>query len=107
MSEEKEVVKEDALTPEQEEKMKKFEEDRKKRVKELGNVLTFLTGQVGLKLHKGLFQREKHLEFFRGVNFHVGVLSHREKVLQMIPSFIKEGSVENLKSIEDSIRLGQ
>jgi hypothetical protein len=65
-----------------------------------------LTGTVGLKLHKGLFQREKHLEYFRGVNFHVGVLSHREKVLQMIPSHIRDESVSGLKSIEDSIRLG-
>ena len=70
-------------------------------------MLTYLTGTVGLKLHKGLFQREKHLEYFRGVNFHVAVLSHREKVLQMIPTFIKDEQVSGLTSIEDSVRLGQ
>jgi len=43
------------MSQEQVEKMKRFEEERKKRTEELGKVLTFLTGTVGLKMHKGLF----------------------------------------------------
>lgn len=87
--------------------MKRFEEARKKKVKELGNVLSYLTGTVGLKMHKALFQREKSLEYFRGVNFHVSVLSHKEKIIKMIPSIVEEGAVTKLDTIEDSIKLGQ
>lgn len=69
--------------------------------------MTFLTGTVGLKMHKGLFMREKSLEYFRGVNFHVAVLSHKEHIIKMIPTFVKDGLVPQLDTIEDSIKLGQ
>lgn len=100
-------VQEDGMSQEQMERMKRYEEERKKRVKELSDVLSYLTGTVGLKMHKGLFQREKSLEYFRGVNFHVMVLSHKEKILPMIPSIQKDGHVTKLDTIEDSIKLGQ
>ena len=100
-------VQEEGLSQEQMERMKRYEEARKKRVKELGNVLSYLTGTAGLKMHKALFQREKSLEYFRGVNFHVMVLSHKEKIVKMIPSIIEDGSVGKLDTIEDSIKLGQ
>ena len=87
--------------------MKRFEEERKKRTTELGKVLSFLTGTVGLKMHKGLFQREKSLEYFRGVNFHVAVLSNKKEILKMIPTIIADGHVTQLESIDDSIKLGQ
>ena len=87
--------------------MKRFEEARKKKVKELGNVLSYLTGTAGLKMHKALFQREKSLEYFRGINFHVMTLSHKEKILKQIPSFVEDGIVTKLDTIDDSIKLGQ
>jgi len=37
------------------ERMKRYEEEKKKRIGELTAVLNFLTGTVGLKTHKGLF----------------------------------------------------
>lgn len=87
--------------------MKRFEEAKKKRVGELSAVLKFLTGTIGLKMHKGLFMREKHLEYFRGVNFHVAVLSNKEHIIKMIPTIISDGSVTKLENIDDSIKLGQ
>jgi len=93
------------MSPEQIERMKRFEENRKKRIGELTKVNSFLTDTVCLKMHKGLFQREKSLEYFRGVNFHVAVLSNKDKIMKMIPSFQKE--VTSLETIDDSIKLGQ
>lgn len=87
------------------EKMKRFEEFRKKRIAELNKVTNFLVGTVNLKMHKALFQREKSLEYFRGVNFHVAVLSNRDKILKMIPSFQKE--IPSIETIDDSVKLGQ
>jgi hypothetical protein len=60
-----------------------------------------------LKLHKGLFQREKSLEYFRGVNFHVAVLSHKKQILGMIPTFVSDGAITSLDTMEDSVKLGQ
>jgi len=37
------------------ERMKRFEEARKKRVAELRAVMSFITDKVGIKMHKGLF----------------------------------------------------
>lgn len=87
--------------------MKRFEEERKKRTNELSAVIKFLTGTVGLKMHKGLFMREKHLEYFRGVNFHVAVLSNKEHILKLIPTILKDGHVTKLETMDDSIKLGQ
>lgn len=57
-------------------------------------------------MHKGLFQREKSLEYFRGVDFHPVVLSHSAEILKMIPTIIADGHVTKLNSLEDSIALG-
>ena len=46
------------------------------------------------------------VEFFRGVNFHIAVLQHGDKILKMIPSFVQDGSIKQLKSMEDSVKLG-
>ena len=100
-------VQDEGMSQEQMERMKRFEEARKKKVKELGNVLSYLTGTAGLKMHKALFQREKSLEYFRGINFHVMTLSHKEKLMKMIPSFVEDGILTKLDTIDDSIKLGQ
>lgn len=57
-------------------------------------------------MHKGLFQREKSLEYFRGVDFHPVVLYHSEKIMKMIPTIIADGLVTKLDSLDDSIKLG-
>lgn len=49
----------------------------------------------------------KSCEYFRGVNFHIAVLSHGDAILKMIPSFTNAGEITQLKTIEDSIKLGQ
>lgn len=74
--------------------MKRFEEEKSKRKKELCAALNFLTGTVGLKIHKGLFMRKSHVEFFRGVNFHVAVLANSEKLLVLIPTFVKDEKIK-------------
>lgn len=74
--------------------MKRFEEEKAKRKKELCAALNFLTGTVGLKIHKGLFMRKSHVEFFRGVNFHVAVLAHSEKLLKLMPTLITDGRIK-------------
>ena len=86
--------------------MKRFEEAKKKRIGELRAVMSFITDKVCIKMHKGLFQREKSLEYFRGVNYHVAVLSNKKKILSMIPTFIEDGLVTKLDTMEDSIALG-
>ena len=88
------------------ERMKRFEEARKKRVAELRAVMSFITDKVGLKMHKGLFQREKNLEYFRGVNYHVAVLANKKKILSLIPTFVADKEITSLDSMEDSIALG-
>ena len=48
-------VQSDGMSQEQMERMKRFEEARKKRQAELRKVTDFLVGTVGLRTHKGLF----------------------------------------------------
>ena len=50
-----EKVQDEGMSQEQIERMKRFEEARKKKVSDLSNVLSYLTGTVGLKMHKALF----------------------------------------------------
>ncbi|MFN9899780.1 MAG: hypothetical protein ACK55Z_13525, partial [bacterium] len=76
-----------------------------KRAKELTNVLNFLQSN-GMKIHKGLMMRTSSIDYFRAVNFHVGVLALKDKILAMIPTFIKEGSIKKLETIDDSVALG-
>jgi len=51
--------------------------------------------------------RKSHVEFFRGVNFHVAVLANSEKLLKLMPTLIKDGKINLLKTLEDSIEFGQ
>jgi hypothetical protein len=47
------------------------------------------------------------IEYFRGVNFHLATLSHEKLIMNMLPSFVEDKSLQKLKTIDDSIRLGQ
>ena len=47
------------------------------------------------------------VEYFRGVNFHLAVLSHEKLIMEKLPTFVADKSLTQLKSIEDSVRLGQ
>jgi hypothetical protein len=89
-----------------EEKIKRFEANKETKSKELTAVINFLMGKVGLKTHKGILMQRSSCEYFRGVNFHIAVLSHGDAITKMIPSFIKDGDLTQIKTIEDSIRLG-
>jgi len=53
-----------------------------------------------------LLQRSS-VEYIRGVNFHVAVLAHSDYIMKMIPSLVKDKQITKLKTIEDSIKLGQ
>jgi len=68
--------------------------------------LNFLQSN-GMKIHKGLMMRTSSIDYFRAVNFHVGVLAFKDKILAMIPTFVKEGSIKKLETIDDSVALGQ
>lgn len=69
------------------------------------NVINFLIGG-GMKTHKAILLQRSNAEFFRGVNFHIAVLQNADKIMKMIPSFVADGTLTELKTIEDSIRLG-
>jgi len=62
--------------------------------------------QVGLKTHKGILNQNFSCEYFRGINFHLAVLSHEKLIMKMLPSFVEDKSITQLKTIEDSIKLG-
>jgi hypothetical protein len=63
--------------------------------------------QVGLKTHKGILNQHSSVEFFRGVNFHLACLSHEKLIMKKLTSFVEDKSLTQLKTIEDSVRLGQ
>lgn len=69
-------------------------------------VIGFIINKVGVKTHKGLLMQRNNIDYFRGVHFHVAVLQNEAYIMKMIPTFVAEGIVKQLKSIEDSIRLG-
>jgi transcription termination factor NusB len=56
---------------------------------------------------------DSHLEGFgtikycRGVNFVATVLPNAESILELIPSFVNDKSISQLKTIDDAILLGQ
>mgnify|MGYP000916145446 FL=1 len=50
---------------------------------------------------------DKALDYFRGVDFHLIVLGNSNTIMGMLPSFKKDGSLKELKSVDDSIKLGQ
>ena len=68
-------------------------------------VLSFLGGQ-GLKMHKAILLQRSSVEFFRGVNFHILVLQNGPKIMSMIPSFVEDGTLTQMSTIQDSIKLG-
>mmetsp|Transcript_33419 Transcript_33419/g.51295 ORF Transcript_33419/g.51295 Transcript_33419/m.51295 type:complete len:93 (+) Transcript_33419:147-425(+) len=57
-------------------------------------------------MHKGLMG-DASVEFFRGVNFHPAVLAHEEHILSLLPTVREEYNITELKTLEDSIKLGQ
>jgi hypothetical protein len=98
---------ESSADPEQDERMKRFEEGKVVKNKELAAVINFLMNQVGLKTHKGILNQHSSCEYFRGVNFHLAVLSHEKLIMKMLPSFVADKSITQLKTIDESIKLGQ
>mmetsp|Transcript_11827 Transcript_11827/g.19998 ORF Transcript_11827/g.19998 Transcript_11827/m.19998 type:complete len:320 (+) Transcript_11827:3-962(+) len=88
------------------EELAAYEESREQREKELRAVLTYLLEECMLTMHKGI-KYDKAIEYFRGVDFHLMVLKHKEKVLAMLPSFVKDGFLTQLEHLDDSIKLGQ
>ena len=98
------------MTPEEREmaeKMERFEAQKAVKSKELDAVMDFLKDKYNLKTHKGILLQRSSVEYFRGVNFHVAVLRAQDHIIKLIPSFTKDGSIIKLKTMEDSIRLGQ
>ena len=87
--------------------MARFEKMREKKNQEMAKVCSFLINTVGMKVHKGIFMQQKSVEYFRGVNFHIAVLQAAPQIMKMIPSFTEVGDITQLKTIEDSIKLGQ
>jgi len=74
-------------------KIKRFEAQKEIKSKEMTAVINFLMGKVGLKTHKGILLQRSSCEYFRGVNFHLAVLSHSDAIMKMIPSFVKDGDL--------------
>lgn len=60
-----------------------------------------------MKTHNGILMRRSSIKYFRGVNFHVSVLQSAGEILKMLPSFVESGELKQLKTMDDSIRLGQ
>lgn len=88
------------------EQLKKFEEARPIKEKEMTAVTDYLMKTVALKTHKSILVQRSSCEYFRGVNFHPAVLSHADQIIKLMPSFVEDGTLPQLKTIEDSIRLG-
>ena len=86
--------------------MKKFEEAREKKNKELEKVLSFIMDTVGIKTTQGILLGRSSCQYFRGVNFHPAVLANGDHIMKMIPSFVEDGQIKELKTMADSIRLG-
>ena len=104
MSKEEEKPKVDKET---EERMARFEATRVVKNNELGKALNFIIDTVGCKTHNGILHQRSSIKYFRGVNFHVAVLQAEKEILKLIPSLVKDGEIKELKTMEDSIRLGQ
>jgi hypothetical protein len=84
---------------EEDARMQQFEKEKETKNKELGAVVNFLMNQVGLKTHKGILNQHSSVEFFRGVNFHLACLSHEKLIMKMLPSFVADKSLLEIKSI--------
>lgn len=68
--------------------------------------MDFLINKVGIKTHKGILLQRSNVAYFRGVDFHPAVLLNEKKILSMCPTLIEDGMLKQLKSLDDSIRLG-
>jgi len=75
------------------EKMERFEASKVVKSKELDAVMDFLKDKYQLKTHRGILLQRSNVEYFRGVNFHVGVLHARDHIITLIPSFVKDGTI--------------
>ena len=73
--------------------MKRFREHNEKRNNELYAVASSLLSSGAVKQHKGIFLQRSSVDYFRGVNWHVAILSNEAKILKMIPTIIKDGDV--------------
>jgi translocation protein SEC62 len=87
--------------------MARFEATRKIKNGELCTALNFILDKVGCKTHNGILLQRSSIKYFRGVNFHIAVLQAGSEILKMIPTLVKDGEIKELKTLEDSIRLGQ
>ena len=72
----------------------------------MGYVMDFIINKAGIKTHKGILMQRSNIDYFRGVHFHIAVLQNEAHILKMIPTLVKEGLVKQLKTMDDSIRLG-
>jgi hypothetical protein len=82
-----------------------FENSREQKVKELEDVLTYILEVKEIEMTKAI-KYDKGIEYFRGIDFHLIVLQNAKEVLTLLPSFVKDGSLASLSSIDDSIKLG-
>ena len=57
-------------------------------------------------MHKGT-QYDRTIEYFRGIQFHVLVLSNSSSILQKLASFKEDKILPKLETIEESTKLGQ
>ena len=69
-----------------------FEETRDIKQKELESVLEFITETKTIEMFQAI-KYDKALEYFRGVEFHIIVLTNASTILSMLPSFKKDGSL--------------
>lgn len=74
--------------------MKRFEEHRAKRNNELYAVAEFIISTVCVKSHKGIFLQRSNVDYFRGVNWHVAVLTNSNRIMKMIPTIIADGDLK-------------
>lgn len=56
-----------------------------------------------MKQTQGIFNQHSTKQYFRGVDFHLAVLSHEKMIMNMIPSIVKDGQLKQLKDISESI----
>ena len=83
-----------------------FEKTREIKQAELESVLKFIVEEKAVEMFPAI-KYDKALDYFRGVDFHLIVLGNSNTIMGMLPSFKKDGSLKELKSVDDSIKLGQ
>ena len=83
----------------------KFNQKYDQRKQELMNVIEFLQ-KKDLKLTQGVMIQDT-VEYFRGIHFHAMVLQNKQEISKMVPSFIEDKLLGEIKTLPDSIMLGQ